>query len=85
MFYVRKTFIKAGKDSGSASDMLVAGFTSFFVIIWSAGAAKDGGDDEWVHLPDKCEGKRVQYQPRSQKNGTQGPPVVLETSKILVV
>lgn len=43
--------------------MFVAGFTSFFVIIWSVGAAKDGGDDEWVHLPNKCEGKRVKYQP----------------------
>lgn len=37
--------------------MFVAGFTSFIVIIWSVGAAKDGGDDEWVHLPNKCEGK----------------------------
>ncbi|XP_003966924.1 protein canopy homolog 3 [Takifugu rubripes] len=35
--------------------MFVAAFTSFFVIIWSVGAAKDGGDDEWVHLPNRCE------------------------------
>lgn len=46
-----------------AIDMFVAGFASFLVIIWSAGAAKDGGDDEWVHLPNKCEGKCVKYQP----------------------
>lgn len=59
----KRTFLKAGKDSESADDMFVAGFTSFFVIIWSVGAAKDGGDDEWVHLPNKCEGKRVKYQP----------------------
>ncbi|KAG8006026.1 Protein canopy-like protein 3 [Nibea albiflora] len=27
----------------------------FLFIISSVGAAKTGGDDEWVHLPDKCE------------------------------
>lgn len=63
MFFCKRTFLKAGRDSESADDMFVAGFTSFFVIIWSVGAAKDGGDDEWVHLPNKCEGKRVKYQP----------------------
>lgn len=38
--------------------MFVAGLTSLLVIIGSVAAAKDGGDDEWVHLPNKCEGKR---------------------------
>ncbi len=37
--------------------MAVAGFLSFFLMISSVGAAKEGGDDEWVHLPNKCEGK----------------------------
>lgn len=47
--------------------MFVTGFASILVIIWSVGAAKDGGDDEWVHLPNKCEGKCVKYQPRLKK------------------
>ncbi|XP_041821162.1 protein canopy homolog 3 [Chelmon rostratus] len=35
--------------------MILAGyFAIFFVISW-VGAAKEGGDDEWVHLPNKCE------------------------------
>lgn len=35
--------------------MILAGYLSFFVIISSVGAAKDGGDEDWVHLPNKCE------------------------------
>ncbi|KAM7376978.1 hypothetical protein PAMA_013659 [Pampus argenteus] len=35
--------------------MILATYLSFFWIISSAGAAKKEGDDEWVHLPDKCE------------------------------
>lgn len=63
----KRTFLSAGKDTESTNDMFVAGFMWFFVIIWSVGAAKDVGDDEWVHLPNKCEGKRVKYQPWFQK------------------
>ncbi|XP_044038882.1 protein canopy homolog 3 [Siniperca chuatsi] len=35
--------------------MISAAYLSFFLIISSVGAAKNGGDDEWVHLPNKCE------------------------------
>uniref|UniRef100_UPI0037E7DDEE protein canopy homolog 3 n=1 Tax=Semicossyphus pulcher TaxID=241346 RepID=UPI0037E7DDEE len=35
--------------------MVSAGYLSFFLIVSSVGAAKTGGDDEWVNLPDKCE------------------------------
>ncbi|KAL7375560.1 hypothetical protein ABVT39_019676 [Epinephelus coioides] len=34
--------------------MNLATYVSFLSII-SAGAAKSGGDDDWVHLPNKCE------------------------------
>lgn len=50
--------------------MFVAGFASILVIIWSVGAAKDGGDDEWVHLPNKCEGKCVKYHLYFKKHYT---------------
>lgn len=50
--------------------MFVGVFTSFLVIILSVRAAKGGGDDEWVHLPNKCEGKCVEYQPGFQKHHT---------------
>lgn len=77
----KRTFLKAGKESESANDMFVAAFTSFFVIICSVGAAKDAGDDEWVHLPNRCEGKRVKYQPWYQKQHprTSGGLLSLET------
>lgn len=39
-----------------------ATYLSFFLLISSAGAAKSGGDDDWVHLPDKCEGNGGCYQ-----------------------
>ncbi|XP_070786083.1 protein canopy homolog 3 [Enoplosus armatus] len=35
--------------------MILAPYLSFFLVISSVGAAKNGGDDEWVHLPNKCE------------------------------
>lgn len=34
--------------------MILAAHLSFFLLISSVGAAKDG-DDDWVHLPNKCE------------------------------
>lgn len=34
--------------------MILAAYLSFFLLISSVGAAKDG-DDDWVHLPNKCE------------------------------
>lgn len=37
--------------------MILAGFLSCVFVISSIGAAKEGGDDDWVHLPNKCEGK----------------------------
>lgn len=39
--------------------MISAAHLTILMIV-SAGAAKpkDGGDDEWVHLPNKCEGNR---------------------------
>lgn len=37
--------------------MILSGVLSFVCVILSVGAAKDGGDDDWVHLPNKCEGK----------------------------
>lgn len=35
--------------------MILAAYLSFFSIISSVGAAKTGADDDWVHLPNKCE------------------------------
>ncbi|XP_040887013.1 protein canopy homolog 3 [Toxotes jaculatrix] len=35
--------------------MILAAYVSFFWIISSVGAAKKEGDDDWVHLPNKCE------------------------------
>ncbi|XP_075890304.1 protein canopy homolog 3 [Nelusetta ayraudi] len=35
--------------------MMLSGVLSFVCVILSVGAAKDGGDDDWVHLPNKCE------------------------------
>lgn len=35
--------------------MILVAYLSVFVLFLAAGAAKDGGDDEWVHLPNKCE------------------------------
>lgn len=32
-------------------------FTCVVLFLVSTAAAKKSGDDEWVHLPDKCEGK----------------------------
>ncbi|XP_039863025.1 protein canopy homolog 3 [Simochromis diagramma] len=34
--------------------MILVAYLSFFLLISSVGAAKDG-DDDWVHLPNKCE------------------------------
>lgn len=52
------SFIRV-KGTNEAGVMVLAGFVSFLLVISSVGAAKDGGDDEWVHLPNKCEGKRA--------------------------
>ncbi|XP_041634780.1 protein canopy homolog 3 [Cheilinus undulatus] len=35
--------------------MISAGFVSFLLVISSVVAGKGGGDDDWVHLPNKCE------------------------------
>lgn len=35
--------------------MILAEYCPVFVLFLAVGAAKDGGDDEWVHLPNKCE------------------------------
>ncbi|KAM3590893.1 uncharacterized protein V6R79_018477 [Siganus canaliculatus] len=35
--------------------MILAEYLALFFVVSSVGAAKTGGDDEWVHLPDKCE------------------------------
>ncbi|XP_036967714.1 protein canopy homolog 3 [Acanthopagrus latus] len=35
--------------------MNLAGFLSVFWVISSVGAAKKEGEDDWVHLPNKCE------------------------------
>ncbi|XP_054457607.1 protein canopy homolog 3 [Anoplopoma fimbria] len=35
--------------------MVSAAYLSFFCMISSVGAAKTGGDDDWVYLPNKCE------------------------------
>ncbi|KAF3697660.1 Protein canopy -like protein 3 Trinucleotide repeat-containing gene 5 protein Precursor [Channa argus] len=35
--------------------MLLAVYLSFLLLTSSVGAAKTGGDDDWVHLPNKCE------------------------------
>lgn len=35
--------------------MILAAYLSFFSIILSVGTAKTGGDDDWVHLANKCE------------------------------
>ncbi|XP_019121209.1 protein canopy homolog 3 [Larimichthys crocea] len=43
------------EESGGAVRMISAWCLSSLLIISSVGAAKTGGDDEWVHLPDKCE------------------------------
>ena len=37
--------------------MNLAGFLSVFWVISSVGAAKKEGEDDWVHLPNKCEGR----------------------------
>ncbi|XP_029382447.1 protein canopy homolog 3 [Echeneis naucrates] len=35
--------------------MLSAVLVSVLLVVCPVGAAKNGGDDEWVHLPNKCE------------------------------
>ncbi|KAI9524353.1 Protein canopy 3 [Dissostichus eleginoides] len=35
--------------------MIIVSYLSFFCMILSVGAAKSAGDDDWVHLPNKCE------------------------------
>lgn len=35
--------------------MILSLYFPVFVLFLAVGAAKDGGDDEWVHLPNKCE------------------------------
>ncbi|XP_076019215.1 protein canopy homolog 3 [Genypterus blacodes] len=35
--------------------MILEACLAFLALNSAAGAAKDGGDDEWVHLPNKCE------------------------------
>ncbi|KAK2862809.1 hypothetical protein Q5P01_002342 [Channa striata] len=35
--------------------MVLAAYLSFLLLTSSVGAAKPGGDDDWVHLPNKCE------------------------------
>lgn len=35
--------------------MIIVSYLSFFCMIVSVGAAKSAGDDDWVHLPNKCE------------------------------
>ncbi|XP_056225906.1 protein canopy homolog 3 [Seriola aureovittata] len=35
--------------------MILAVFMSLFFVVSPVGAAKNGGDDDWVHLPNKCE------------------------------
>ncbi|XP_034413300.1 protein canopy homolog 3 [Cyclopterus lumpus] len=35
--------------------MIVAAYLTFFSVMSSVGAAKTGGDDDWVYLPNKCE------------------------------
>ncbi|CAJ1085802.1 protein canopy homolog 3 [Xyrichtys novacula] len=35
--------------------MILAGYLPFMAIFSSVLAAKPGGDDDWVHLPNKCE------------------------------
>lgn len=53
--------------------MILAAYLSFLVVVSSVGAAKSGGDDEWVHLPNKCEGNWTLAAFGSQ-NGVRGPP-----------
>lgn len=38
--------------------MVLATLWTVFFVISLVGAAKNPGDDDWVHLPNKCEGKR---------------------------
>ncbi|XP_071315048.1 protein canopy homolog 3 [Trachinotus anak] len=35
--------------------MILAAFVSFLWIVSPVGAAKNAGDEDWVHLPNKCE------------------------------
>lgn len=35
--------------------MIIVSYLSFVCMILSVGAAKSAGDDDWVHLPNKCE------------------------------
>lgn len=35
--------------------MILAAYLWFFSLVSSVGAAKSGGDDDWVHLANKCE------------------------------
>lgn len=37
--------------------MDVMDYLWFLALISAVGAAKSAGDDDWVHLPNKCEGK----------------------------
>lgn len=53
--------------------MILVAYLSFFLLISSVGAAKDG-DDDWVHLPNKCEGKAA----CGAQNGLRGPLRVLQ-------
>lgn len=62
------------KESNKAGVMFLAGLLSFFLVIPSVGAAKDGGDDEWVHLPNKCEGKLCLLAAFGSQNSVRGPP-----------
>lgn len=47
----------------------------FLVIISSVGAAKPEGDDEWVHLPNKCEGK-YEFQMFVEANKQNAPHIL---------
>lgn len=42
--------------------MMFAVYWSALAVISSVGAAKVDGDDDWVHLPNRCEGKSEAQQ-----------------------
>ncbi|XP_070710977.1 protein canopy homolog 3 [Pempheris klunzingeri] len=61
--------------------MILWAYLSFFTVISPVGAAKTAGDDDWVHLPNKCEVcKFVSIEMKSSFDETGKTKEVIDTN-----
>ncbi|TNN23551.1 hypothetical protein EYF80_066327 [Liparis tanakae] len=58
LLWTREHRPETGDRRPETGDMTLAAYLTVISVMSSVGAAKTGGDDDWVYLPNKCEGKR---------------------------